>query len=187
MARYISPVRDDFMTAKLSMAASIALLTLQLQLCADDFKEMEWEGIEFMVYAAAPEKVELHWLDEETGKPIRKFSRVQEIVKGKGRRTVLLMNGGLFEQGGIPCGLHIQEGKKLRPLNLADGEGNFYMKPNGVFLVTKDGKAMILESGEYARSKISPDIALQSGPMLLRGGMINSKFAKVSANRMRSA
>jgi len=146
-------------------------------------RQTSFKGIRFKVYVARPHDIEVYWRNRTTGKPFRRFSKVQEAVASAGRKVVFMMNGGIFEPRGIPTGLHVEKGKRLRPLNLSDGEGNFYLKPNGVFLVTRKGKAMVLESKEYAQAGVKPWLALQSGPLLLRNGKVHPKFGRNSPNR----
>jgi uncharacterized protein YigE (DUF2233 family) len=55
------------------------------------------------------------------------------------------------------------------------------MKPNGVFFV--DGaRAGVMESGAYARAKLAPRFATQSGPMLVIDNAIHPVFKPVSNN-----
>ena len=61
------------------------------------------------------------------------------------------------------------------PLNLSDGDGNFFMKPNGVFWLA-DGKAGVMETEAFARAGLSPREATQSGPMLVVDGRIHPRF-----------
>ena len=92
------------------------------------------------------------------------------------------MNAGIFEPGGVPSGLHIENGVELQPINLRDGKGNFYMKPNGVFAVA-NAKGIVMESADFSRSGIKATLGLQSGPLLLRAGEINPQFQAASPNR----
>jgi len=94
-----------------------------------------------------------------------------------------MMNAGIFEEGGIPAGLVAIEGKCLRPLNTADGNGNFFLKPNGVFYV-ESGLARVVSTPEYAARKPSPRIAIQSGPLLLQNGRIHPAFRPASLHRL---
>jgi uncharacterized protein YigE (DUF2233 family) len=72
---------------------------------------------------------------------------------------------------------------------LKDGEGNFFLKPNGVFGLVEggSGKAFIEESGVFAARERKPaqglEFAIQGGPMLLVGGARHPKFTDGSPNR----
>ena len=67
-------------------------------------------------------------------------------------------------------------------MNLRDTDGNFGMKPNGVFFIDTTGAA-ILESSEFARrGQRGVHLATQSGPLLLRAHKIHPKFAPASQN-----
>ena len=87
-------------------------------------------GTRFLVVRLEPKRVQLAWKDA-VGKPFRSFERVQADRTAKGETVKFLMNAGIFEPGGIPSGLHIENGELLRPLNLANAAGNFFLKPNG--------------------------------------------------------
>ncbi len=161
---------------------TIIILFIVAAAQAGDYRETTFKGIKLQVYTAAPKKVELFWKDAD-GKPYKLFSKVQAAVQKQGRRLVFIMNAGIFEPGKIPSGLHVEKGKVLHPLNLKDGKGNFFLKPNGVFLVDRDGKALVLESREYARLKPVTWLAVQSGPLLMRNGKVHPKFGRNSPNR----
>jgi uncharacterized protein YigE (DUF2233 family) len=85
------------------------------------------------------------------------------------------MNAGMFDEEGQAIGLLVEDGEKLHPINRRDGYGNFHMKPNGVFLVHRDGNAEVVTSEDFETSK---DVAFasQSGPMLVIGGKIHPNF-----------
>jgi uncharacterized protein YigE (DUF2233 family) len=93
------------------------------------------------------------------------------------------MNGGIFEEGGVPSGLLVQDGVVKHELNLRNGKGNFYLKPNGVFYIDAAG-AHITESEEYAAKSARPTFAVQSGPLLLNAGNIHPDFNPASSNRL---
>ncbi|MEM0967942.1 MAG: phosphodiester glycosidase family protein [Verrucomicrobiota bacterium] len=101
----------------------------------------------------------------------------------RGKRPVFLMNAGIFEPGGIPSGLHVEGGKEVLPLTLAEGKGNFFLKPNGVFFVEGE-RARVMRSEAYALSKATPRFALQSGPLLLFQGKIHPQFRKKSESKL---
>ena len=95
----------------------------------------------------------------------------------------MLMNGGIFEQGGVPSGVMVQEGKELLPVNLKDGKGHFLPKPNGIFLISDNG-ARVVEASKYPPEGERILYAVQSGPSLLEGGKIHPAFNEGSASRL---
>lgn len=144
----------------------------------------------FRVVRVAPEKLELVWKDEN-GNAYRSFDKVIETYEAKGKTVRFLMNGGIFQMGGTPCGLHIENGRTLHPLNLKDDEGNFYLKPNGVCWIEQTGKqvhASIAESASYQKHSDTTKgrilNAVQSGPLLLIDGARHPAFRENSANKL---
>jgi uncharacterized protein YigE (DUF2233 family) len=131
--------------------------------------------------------LELRWLGND-GKPLMSFNGLQKQLSREGKTIDFATNAGIYEQGPKPCGLTICNGEELVPLNMRDDEGNFYLKPNGVFFVSTEQGAGIMESAEYQRAQIHPRLATQSGPLLLRRGVIHPAFKAGSQNkRQRSA
>lgn len=86
-------------------------------------------------------------------------------------------NAGIYSDKHTPEGLHIEGGVTLSPLNLSDGEGNFFWKPNGVFYATEDG-AGIIESEKFGPLNERGGIreATQSGPLLVLDGEVNQNL-----------
>jgi uncharacterized protein YigE (DUF2233 family) len=91
-------------------------------------------------------------------------------------------NAGIFDPTFTPCGLHVADGREFVPLNVGEGAGNFYLKPNGVFVVDERG-ARVLESTRYDGTRLTTRLATQSGPMLVIGGAIHPRFDRDSVNR----
>lgn len=137
-------------------------------------------GTRYATFTAAPADIELFWLDE-AGVPLRQFRRVQQYLQTRSRAVRFLMNGGIFDPGGVPSGLLVIGGQTLRPLNTADAPGNFYLKPNGIFYLEK-GQARIVATEDYIVSRPEPELAIQSGPLLLRAGKIHPAFRAGSTN-----
>lgn len=163
-------------------AFAAALMSLLAESEAAQAGTVERNGTVFQTFTASPRQIELFWLDA-SGKPFRQFSVLQAALETQGRNTRFIMNAGIFEEGGIPAGLVVIEGKCLRPLNTADGNGNFYLKPNGVFYVESD-IAHVVSTPEYTARKPSPRIATQSGPLLLQKGRIHPVFRPSSLHRL---
>jgi uncharacterized protein YigE (DUF2233 family) len=89
-------------------------------------------------------------------------------------------NGPLFHPNYDPVGLLIIQRRTLFPINISSGHGNFFLQPNGVFCI-HDGKAEIFETQAYIKQrKLAPDLAFQSGPLLLENGKIHPALKKAS-------
>lgn len=127
----------------------------------------------------------LLWKDA-AGMPLMTFSRARRLLEARGDSVIALTNGGIFTREHAPLGLYVEAGHKEVPLNRNNGYGNFYLKPNGVLLITDQG-ASISDSDTYDPDAPVPLYALQSGPLMVSGGKIHPAFTKHSPNcRLRS-
>ncbi|RBP36316.1 uncharacterized protein YigE (DUF2233 family) [Roseimicrobium gellanilyticum] len=153
-------------------------------------EKLEFQGALYHVHRierAQLGSLELRWLGKD-GKPLRDFEGLRKELAEEGKRIAFATNGGIYENGPKPCGLTVCAGKELVPLNLNPGEGNFFLKPNGVFYVDDVKGAGVLEAAEYSRSGLKPRLATQSGPMLMRKGVLHPAFNVNSPNkRLRNA
>lgn len=129
------------------------------------------------------ERLEL-FLRDETGAEFKRFDRLEAWLAAQGRQLVFAVNAGMYHADFSPVGLLVQDGRELAPLNLEAGAGNFFLKPNGVFLVSERGPRVV-ESSEYPaltqREKVR--LATQSGPLLLRHGRVHPRFIPDSDSR----
>lgn len=136
----------------------------------------------FLSYQVNPKKQELklYWKDEKKANfgSILNLKTWLDISK---RKLVFAMNAGMYKPNGSPQGLYIENKKTLSPLDTSSGNGNFYLKPNGVFYLTTTNTAVICSTASF---KDNGDIkyATQSGPMLVIGGQIHLSFKAGSAN-----
>lgn len=101
--------------------------------------------------------------------------------------TLMLMNGGMYafdEKKHIkPVGLYVENGCEINKIDtLINRSGNFYMQPNGVFLIDKQNRPFILKTKDYHLLKNNTIFATQSGPMLVINNKINSLFNPYSIN-----
>lgn len=116
----------------------------------------------------------LHWKRED-GTPLCHFHALRDYLSGQGRHLLFAANAGIYARDYTPLGLHVENGREMEPLNRKQGGGNFFLKPNGVFFV-KDRKGRVMETEAYAALNIKPDLAVQSGPLLLSNGEIHPRF-----------
>jgi uncharacterized protein YigE (DUF2233 family) len=128
------------------------------------------------------EHVEL-FLGDESGKPFNRFDRLASWLKARDKQLRFAMNAGMYHSDFSPVGLLVMDGRQVAPLNLGTGFGNFYLRPNGVFLVSRAGPR-IVESSEYPRLSQGVRLATQSGPLLVRRGIINPAFNPSSKSRL---
>ena len=146
---------------------------------------VEYEGAKYHLYRlekADWAHLQLAWLGAD-GRPLGDLNGLRRDLAAQGQKIVFATNAGIFERGPKPCGLTICSGKQIVPLNLRPGEGNFYLKPNGVFFLDDEKGPGVMEAAEFARSGLQPRLATQSGPLMLRGGIIHPAFNLNSPNR----
>ena len=127
------------------------------------------------------EKLQL-FLNDDAGRPFKSFARLSSWLEGRGGKLSFAVNAGMYHADFSPVGLLVQEGRQVAPLNLDDGVGNFFLKPNGVFLVSAAG-AQVVESSAYGALKAKVHLATQSGPLLLHGGVMHPAFRRESTSR----
>lgn len=140
------------------------------------------DGAKYHVLRAQADSVKIVWKGDG-GKQLRTIPEVVRYLVGKGMKPTTVMNGGIFEPGGVPSGLLIQDGREWQPVNRRDGKGNFFLKPNGIFLIGSRGAAVI-RTDEYPMEGVVVQQAVQSGPLLLRDGKIHPAFRAESTSRL---
>jgi len=148
------------------------------------------EGGRYHLYRVDPadwRRLELAWLDAK-GKPLMDFNGLRTHLAAQNKRIIFAANAGIYERGPRPCGLTICAGRELVPINLRDGEGNFFLKPNGVFFLDDQTGPSVMEAAEFVKSGLKPRLATQSGPLMLRHGVVHPAFNVNSPNkRLRNA
>lgn len=139
--------------------------------------ERTFEGQRFIACALDPSvyTVALKLADSQ-GKPYEHLANLP-------RPFVFAMNAGMYHADFSPVGLYVEDGRELSLLNAGDGEGNFFMKPNGVFFLDENGNPGVLETNAYAASAIRPRLATQSGPMLVIDGDVHGRFEPDGSSR----
>jgi len=108
------------------------------------------------------------------GAPYRSLSA---LAQGQNGETVAFaMNAGMFDEAGQPIGYFVEKSERLKELNTADGDGNFHMKPNGVFYGS-GGEWHVRTTDDFlANVKDRPEFGTQSGPMLVIAGKIHPQI-----------
>jgi uncharacterized protein YigE (DUF2233 family) len=136
----------------------------------------------FISYTVDTKKqdLQLFWKDDKN-EVLRSIGNLKSWVEKKKRKLVFAMNGGMYKTDNSPLGLYIEKQKVLSRLNKASADGNFYLKPNGVFYIRTDNTPVICNTTSFTNDgKIK--YATQSGPMLVIDGKIHPEFKKGSVN-----
>ncbi len=141
----------------------------------------------FRIVRSELDTLQLVWRDPVTRSPLQNFDGLRTMLERQGQRIHFATNAGIYARGPTPCGLTICDFQVEVPLNLDEGEGNFFLKPNGVFLVDPTLGAMVVTAAEYPTLTLKPRLATQSGPLLLRSGRFHPAIRQDSPNlRQRS-
>lgn len=134
------------------------------------------------------------WLDQRH-QPYESIAKLDEDQLRAGYKLKFAINGGIFDSQYRPKGLFIEQGEVLSQLDTSQpgsDQGNFYLEPNGVFIIDCQGNARILTTQRFrkqfpGRATESIRLAVQSGPALVVDGEINPQFTEDSVNKkMRS-
>lgn len=115
---------------------------------------------------------------EPGGVPLRAL----EQAKQEHPNAVFLGNAGMYHATGEPVGVLVDEGVKFSSLNLEKGQGNFFMKPNGVFWASKVA-FHLSESGSFVHQISKAQAATQSGPLLLVDNSRHPSFRSNSRHK----
>ncbi|HEV2503469.1 MAG TPA: phosphodiester glycosidase family protein [Mesorhizobium sp.] len=127
--------------------------------------------------------VSLHRQDA-AAKPYGSVTKFIEATRAAAGSPVLLaMNAGMYHKDLSPVGLFVENGNEETPLNRNDAEGNFFLKPNGVFYIGTEGKAGVLETDAFAAARPAVTYATQSGPMLVIDGALHPRFEPNGTSR----
>jgi len=133
-------------------------------------------------YDARHDELRLAWTGPD-GRALRGFEVLGRSLGQDRERVRFAMNAGMFETDGKPLGLYVEDGAVRRPLNSRSGGGNFYLKPNGVFLATGRGAVRIETSEALTAEPRPPRYATQSGPMLVIDGAFNPQISADGPSR----
>lgn len=126
------------------------------------------------------QNLQLYWKNDH-GETFKSIQNLKTYVERKNLTLTFAMNGGMFNKNFSPQGLFIQNKKTLAVIDTADGNGNFYLKPNGVFYVTTDNISFVCKTINFLDNG-SIKYATQSGPMLVIDGQIHPAFKDGSTN-----
>ncbi|UDL91085.1 phosphodiester glycosidase family protein [Mesorhizobium sp. PAMC28654] len=147
-------------------------------------RSLDFEAVPYVVCEIDPRGYDVAvFLKGNDGKAFGSLETFDSAMSEQGRPVLLSMNAGMYHEDLAPVGLLVENGQEVAPLNPADGAGNFFLKPNGVFMIGKDGKAAVMETTAFAAAKPEAMFATQSGPMLVIDGQIHPRFEENGTSR----
>lgn len=158
----------------------LAFIALTAALAAFTFNKNQQDGFIFYTVDPSKDDVQLYWKNEK-GEILKSIQNLKKFIENKDSTLVFAMNAGMYKADNTPLGLFIQNNKTLVPVNNSTGQGNFYLKPNGVFYITTDNKAVVCRTESFQNTG-NVKFATQSGPMLLIDGQIHGSFIQGSTN-----
>ena len=146
------------------------------------FTRLQSDDERFISYQVDLKKqvLKLYWKDDKN-QTFKSLQNLKSWLNSKRKKLVFAMNAGMYKPDNSAHGLFIQEQKIVASLDTTNGNGNFYLKPNGVFYTTVDNNAVICKTENFVDNG-NIKYATQSGPMLVIDGQIHSTFKKSSTN-----
>jgi len=132
-------------------------------------------------YTVAAKNITFYLTDAQ-GIHFKNFQNLKKSLQSNHKELIFAMNGGMYNRDLSPQGLYIGQGTILKEIDQTqEAYGNFYMQPNGIFYITKKGKAQVTQTKDFIyRNDIN--YATQSGPMLVIDGKLHHRFMPQSKN-----
>ncbi len=171
--------------AILALALLAAALPARAMRCAAQvFEDKHFTVCEWDRPRAEPLEV---YLRDEQGRTFQSFEALAQWLGARGQRLRWAMNGGMYHPDMSPVGWLVSGAlgrvETVAPLNTDAGTGNFFLLPNGVFLLSKT-RAFVLSTAE-ARAWTQPVVlATQSGPLLVHHGELHPALLPASTSRL---
>ncbi len=149
-----------------------------------------YKGLKYMGFVA---HLDSHDIRTHLGNPALKGSpnyknlgNLKTKLEKDSLEVLMLTNAGMYTPSLQPEGLLISEGEEVTPIDLGGPQPlNFYLMPNGVFYLANDS-AFVKEThafnDAYEAKSISPEVATQSGPLLVINGEHHPRFNHGSPN-----
>ena len=117
------------------------------------------------------------FLNDRHGRRLGSFARLREHAANSGSRLEFAMNAGIYQQSGAPLGLLVVDGRQVHALNRRSlALGNFYLQPNGVFLLGENGPRIVSTWDYPSAAAKGVKQATQSGPLLVIHGKRNGRL-----------
>lgn len=160
----------------------ILLITATISVGFYQFGKPSNEDDRFVSYIVNPknQNLEFFWKNEK-GEHFKNAENLISWLKSKNKKLLFSTNGGMYKKDNSPQGLYIEKTITKSEIDTSNGNGNFYLKPNGVFYLTTDKNPIICKTEDFVSNGMIK-YATQSGPMLVIDGEIHTAFKKSSTN-----
>lgn len=116
------------------------------------------------------------------GAPYRSLTAFSNATSASG--IAFAMNAGMYDDEGKPIGYFVEDGDRLQALSTIDGDGNFHMKPNGVFFGSGETWEVRTTEDFLANVRERPQFGTQSGPMLVIDGKLHPEISHDGESRL---
>ena len=166
------------MNKKYTITALLLFVAIGVLLASTKFKDADDSFVTYTVDLSKKD-LKFYWKDDQN-QPFRSIQNLKSWLEKNHKKLEFAMNGGMYQKDNSPQGLYIENKKILAPLDTLNGNGNFYLKPNGVFYITNKNTAGISVTQKFKSNGVK--YATQSGPMLLIDGEVHPDFKQGSTN-----
>ena len=137
---------------------------------------------DFVFYTVNLKQQELvFYLKSNEGVNFGSIKNLKTWLNQNDMELVFAMNGGMYKKDKSPQGLYIENKITITDIDTNNGNGNFYLKPNGIFYIKTNNEAVICKTEDFKKN-MKIKFATQSGPMLVIDGEIHKSFNKSSLN-----
>lgn len=171
---------DPLISVSLRLILAIPVLVFSQLIWAASAFTLEHEGVKYDIYRldkGEEQQLSMFWKRTD-GTPYATIQGLRQELESKGKKLLFATNGGIYSKSYTPLGLYIENGKRYYKLNKGKGGGNFFLRPNGVFYITKKGATVVDTRNYKPKGKVLH--AVQSGPLLVKRGKLHPRFLKTS-------
>ncbi len=158
--------------------ASIADQVLYEEQNPTDCDPVVFEEIALTHCIATPERHSIRMvLDNEDGEVFGSFAAYAAARPADAAPVAFATNGGMFDEDSDPIGYYVENGERLQTLDRGEGDGDFYLLPNGVFFGDASENWTVYNTERFYSNVLRrPDFGTQSGPMLVLAGELHPAF-----------
>lgn len=143
-----------------------------------DCRAITFEGVALTHCTADPAKHRIKTvLNNSDGKPYRSLRAYADAVGSDSKTIAFAMNAGMFDKEGEPIGYYVEDAKRIVKLNRNGGDGNFFMKPNGVFYGSGGDWRITSTEWFFKTVRDRPRFGTQSGPLLVTASNLHPEIS----------